>query len=477
MLFNSPEFLFLFLPLTLLFFSLAHQRDAVLAQLVLIAASLIFYAWWSPSFLLVLLVSIGVNFGLGMRLRVQPSRLLLTLGLLFNLTLLGFFKYYDFFVLNLNAVAGTSYSVLTLALPLGISFFTFQKIAYLVDCHQGHVQDSHPLRFLLFVMFFPQLIAGPIVHHREIIPQFASREKSGQPIDSQMIGHGLALLILGLFKKVVLADSLARYVNPAFADATHLQFFEAWVAVLSYTLELYFDFSAYSEMAMGMAKLFGIQLPVNFNSPYQATSIADFWRRWHITLGRFMRQYLYIPLGGNRHGLARAFSAAFITMLLGGLWHGSGWTFVGWGALHGVYLGAHRLWQTLNFPLPAWLARFITFFSVMMGWVLFRAASWNDAVAIWSTLMGAHGLVFPHGLQAIVDWSSWGVRYQVSALVNGLEPLILGVLFFGVFALPNVPNLIQHMTPRWFALMLLTFLAGVSFFQLSTPSEFLYFTF
>jgi D-alanyl-lipoteichoic acid acyltransferase DltB (MBOAT superfamily) len=322
------------------------------------------------------------------------------LGLAGNLMVLGYFKYANFFVDNLNAVAGLDLYLGQVVLPLGISFFTFQKIAFLVDAYRGRVERLNLLDFSLFVSFFPQLIAGPIVHHSEIIPQLRRHEPVGAPF----FALGLAIFTLGLAKKVLLADTAAVYVGPAFdaaAAGTSLDALTAWGAALAYAAQLYFDFSGYSDMAIGAGLLFGLRLPFNFDSPYQATSIIDFWRRWHITLSRFLREYLYIPLGGNRKGPARRFVNLFVTMLLGGLWHGAGWTFVIWGGLHGLYLIANHGWRALrrrlgpgasaSTPLTRLLAWAVTFLAVLVAWVFFRAPDLATALSILGSMTGLGG--------------------------------------------------------------------------------------
>ena len=355
MLFNSYTFILVFLPAAVAGFHLlrASGRERW-AFAFLAAASLFFYGWWSLRGLALLCVLMTANYGLaswlvrgegGARLR----RAVLVAGLALNLTVLGYFKYANFFLETVAPLAGRRLQLHEIALPLGISFFTFQKIALLVDCHAGKVRRLDPLGYVLFVSFFPQLIAGPIVHHSEVMPQFAARPR----ITAPLIAQAMALFTIGLAKKVLLADNLAPLVRPAFgaAAAGHVpDLTQAWFSALAYTLQLYFDFSGYSDMAIGAALLFGVRLPLNFASPYKSTSIIEFWRRWHMTLSRFLRDYLYIPLGGNRRGPSRRYVNLFLTMLLGGLWHGAGWTFVAWGALHGAYLAVNHAWTALRGP-------------------------------------------------------------------------------------------------------------------------------
>ena len=353
MLFNSEIFLFLFLPLTLLvFYLLGHFGKIKLALASLVIASLLYYGWWKPIYLPLILGSMTVNYGLGYLIqKLQRSgatgKATLVVGIVFNLGLLGYFKYANFFVDNLNALSGDDWKLAPILLPLAISFFTFQQIAYLVDVHQKKAQEVDLLRYALFVTFFPQLIAGPIVHHSEMMPQFANKN-IGRFQLANLITGGM-IFAIGLFKKVVLADNIAPYATAVFnasAEGNSVPFVDAWTGVLAYTFQIYFDFSGYSDMAIGLGRMVGICLPLNFNSPYKATGIIDFWRRWHMTLSRFLRDYLYIPLGGNRMGPSRRYVNMITVMLLGGLWHGAGWNFVIWGALHGVYLGVNHAWRS-----------------------------------------------------------------------------------------------------------------------------------
>ena len=347
MLFNSYVFIFFFLPLTFFIYFFLGKRNSLGSKAFLVFASLFFYSWWNIAYLPLILTSMGVNYLLGRHLAVQKKkkssfdgRLLLTLGILFNLGLLGYYKYADFFLENINTLLNTHWGLLHLALPLAISFYTFQQIAYLVDSYRNETREYDFLNYAVFVTFFPQLIAGPIVHHAEMMPQFANEKN--RRINYQHIAAGLFVFAIGLFKKVVIADTFAQWANIGFDQAPTLTMIDAWATSLSYTFQLYFDFSGYTDMAIGAALLFNIKLPINFNSPYKALSIQDFWRRWHITLSRFLRDYLYIPLGGNRSSKHRIYLNLFLTFLLGGIWHGAGWTFVLWGALHGAAMMLHR---------------------------------------------------------------------------------------------------------------------------------------
>ena len=406
MLFQSPEFLFVFLPVALLGFLAARRWAVGLVPFWLIAASMVFYAWWSPAFLALLALSTGINFalGLGMSTGNRRKKVYLLLGLAWNLSLLGYFKYRGFFAENWNACFGTHLPVASLILPLGISFFSFQKIAYLVDVYRGRAAERIFSRYVLFVFFFPQLIAGPIVHPGEILPQMATAWRKDPPLDWDLVRKGLLFFLAGLVKKVLIADNLATHVTPVFdwvqAGGTPT-FLDGWCAALGYTFQLYFDFSGYSDMAIGLALLFGIRLPFNFDSPYRAHSIQEFWQRWHMTLSRFIRDYVYIPLGGSRCALPRHYVNILGAMLVSGLWHGAGWHFVLWGGLHGLFLVVNEVWrrsrpEATREALPFWTVP-LTFLAVTAAWVLFRADTLAAAGAFYHGMLGGNGLgTLPH---------------------------------------------------------------------------------
>lgn len=401
MLFNSYVFLFGFLPLCFLGFAALKRTQSVGAPVLwLTASSLIFYGFTSVYFLGILSVSVLINLGFA-RLVIHPGlskrarRLATTSGVVFNISVLLYFKYFNFFIDNLNALANAGISWPTIALPIGISFITFQKIAFLVDAYRGRVARISPRDYLFFVTFFPQLIAGPIVHHSQIFPQIASRQQRDIGVD---LAAGLSIFAFGLFKKVILADSLAVYADAGYEAVGHgrtLDFASAWIVALAYSFQLYFDFSGYSDMAVGLALMFGIYLPANFNSPYKSRSIVDFWRRWHITLSDFLREYLYIPLGGGRSGTLRRHANLMLTMLIGGLWHGANWTFVLWGGIHGALLVANHLWRATSISQSAILKGRVcgvvgiatTFAFVTLAWVPFRASSIGDAFRMFDYLV------------------------------------------------------------------------------------------
>ena len=361
MLFNSYEFLFLFLPITLIGFFWLSRSSITYASAWLALASVLFYGFWNPAYVGLLLASIGCNYVLGLwinkaaaRHETRKAKHLLWFSIAANLLLLGYYKYANFFLDNLGLLGETPLSASEIILPLGISFFTFTQVAFLVDTYQGKVKEYDFVHYVLFVTFFPHLIAGPVLHHKDMMPQFA--RPTTYQIKWNNIASGLLLLILGLCKKTLWADSLAPFatgifdgVEQAAAAGILPTSYEAWAGALAYTLQIYFDFSGYTDMALGIALMFNIRLPTNFNSPYQATSIIEFWRRWHITLSTFLRDYLYIPLGGNRHGLLRRHTNLLTTMLLGGLWHGAGWNFFCWGGLLWICIVLERQLGRLKF--------------------------------------------------------------------------------------------------------------------------------
>jgi len=483
LLFNSYEFIFAFLPIVYFVYFYLNKKHLVEAsKAFMVLASLFFYSWWNIKYLPLILISMVVNYTLGRELskakgnKKVSKKTLLTIGIVFNLLLLGYFKYMDFFIANLNRFAGTHLDLLHLALPLAISFYTFQQIAYLVDSYRGETKEYDFLNYAVFVTFFPQLIAGPIVHHKEMMPQFARLKN--KVVNLENVAAGLFIFFMGLFKKVVIADTFASWATQGFDVAKELNMLEAWSASLSYTFQLYFDFSGYTDMAIGLGLLFNIKLPTNFLSPYKATSIQDFWRRWHITLSHFLRDYIYIPLGGNRKGELRTYTNLFSTFLLGGLWHGAGWTFVFWGALHGLALVIHRVWQKLKLKMPILLAWFITFNFINIAWVFFRANSFSDALKVLKGMFHSE-LVLPNSLSSIlaslkgsVAFGEWSKLYANESYI-GLW--LLGA-FLVVLLLPNSMEWKERFKTNIFYL-LLTILFSLSLFMLYKKSEFLYFNF
>jgi alginate O-acetyltransferase complex protein AlgI len=408
MLFNSYPFIFLFLPVALLVYFALGRFSNLLPVIWLALASLAFYAFSNWQFVGLLLGSIAFNYVIGLlliasRLRAGARFAVLTIGVAGDLLVLGTFKYAGFLAANLNALFSTGLTV-NILLPVGISFYTFTQIAFLVDAYRGKVAGYALPPYALFVTYFPHLIAGPILHHKDMIPQF-ERSESKRP-DPHLILCGLIIFAIGLFKKTCLADGIQPLVALAFGPNTP-SFDQAWIGALAYTFQLYFDFSGYSDMAIGISLMFGIFLPLNFNSPYKARSIIDFWRRWHMTLSQFLRDYLYIPLGGNRRGPTLRYVNLMITMALGGLWHGAAWTFVIWGVLHGLYLCLNHAW--INYgpaigprvaPLANLAAFALTFLAVVVAWVFFRADSLSTALYVLSKMASPAQIAFGRGEMA-----------------------------------------------------------------------------
>lgn len=483
MLFPSYEFLYFFLPFTLaLVYACNRQQWREAPVFLLFLASLFFYGWWNPKYVLLILASIAVNYRWALFLRRHPGRLTLGIGIGFNLGLLGYFKYADFFIDNINYFLADGLPSLNLVLPLAISFFTFQQIAYLVDVHKKEVIEHNFWHYCFFVTFFPQLIAGPIVHHREMMPQIAQR--AGIHLRAENISIGLTLLIIGLAKKVLIADQFADYANPVFAAADAGQpvsGLEAWIGVLCYGFQLYFDFSGYADMALGLAKLFGIDLPLNFNSPYKARSMIEFWQRWHMTLSRFLRDYVYIPLGGNRKGRWRRHANLTLTMVVGGVWHGAGWNFFIWGLVHGAYLLINHGWLHLRDRLGLnglatsrlWgiAGMLITFTAVFASFPLFRAETLPGAVLLMNAMIGGAGEVTPGA------WLADGSLYRwiaIAWLILWLAPNSQALLGREEH---RDGRITYGFRPRpWHAAVLLILLLQV-LLQLTEVSEFLYYQF
>jgi D-alanyl-lipoteichoic acid acyltransferase DltB (MBOAT superfamily) len=506
LLFNSYTFLLAFLPLVVAGFLLLRRASYRGAVCWLVLASLVYYGWWNPADLWVIGGSCVANFLLGRHLAARrksaAGRVVLGLGVAANLTLLGWYKYSGLFAKSLAALTGGEPSFAALALPLGISFFTFQQLAYLVDAWRGETEEYHFTDYLLFVTFFPQLVAGPIVHHREMMPQFRRRWTGWH----RHLPVAIGFLAIGMFKKVVIADNAALVANPLFKFAAEgdraLTILEAWTAALSYGVQIYFDFSGYSDMAIGAARLFGIRLPVNFHSPYKAASVIDFWRRWHITLSRFLRDYLYIPLGGGRCGKVRRYGNLLLTMLLGGLWHGAGWTFLLWGGLHGLYLCLNHGWRWLSerarLPtLPRPLAVALTFVAVMAAWVPFRAGNLElDPGGTTTAALGATKSILASmfGLQGFAGWPEKANRIVATAEPLRLLPALLACWLLPntqeIFrryrpvqwvsrreTLPRFPNRRWHWRPTPLSALALIVLAVVVGLQFDKVSEFIYFQF
>jgi alginate O-acetyltransferase complex protein AlgI len=498
LLFTSGEFLFLYLPITLLvFFATARFVGKGAAAAWLAIASLVFYGYWRVEHTLLLVASIAFNYAMGEWIlrsrqnRPGSAKSLLVVAVGINLAALAYFKYADFFLRTVADLSGRDIPLLGVVLPLGISFFTFTQIAYLVDVFRGKVIERNPVHYALFVTYFPHLIAGPVLHHAEMMPQFRLDSIYSPRLRSFTIG--LAFLAVGLVKKVLVADSVAPIANMVFGHDPDMALAAsaAWLGVVAYTLQIYFDFSGYSDMAVGLSLLIGVRLPYNFNSPYQAWNITEFWRRWHMTLSRFLRDYLYVPLGGNRQGRARRYINLMLTMLLGGLWHGASWTFVIWGGLHGAYLVVNHFWlwlrERLGFKaatgIRGWAGRAagvaLTMLAVMVGWVYFRATDLASANNIVASMFGLQeGGV---GIEALAGYA------------GGILPWVAGFSLLALFA-PNSQRLIdgrftawldrraeRARSGEWLAFLAGALCVGVVFMAIAAASrsvtEFIYFNF
>lgn len=485
MLFNSLEFIFAFLPIVfIVYFILNKIRLLTASKFWLIFCSLFFYSWWNVAYLPLILISMLTNFTIGTTLSKENininRKVILILGITFNVGLLGYFKYSDFFIGNVNYILTANLPLLELVLPLAISFFTFQQIAYLIDAYRLETKQYSLINYALFVTFFPQLIAGPIVHHKEMMPQFAS--VWNKVINYRNIALGIFIFSIGLFKKVIIADTFAVWANEGFDHTEKLSLLEAWIVSLSYTFQLYFDFSGYTDMAIGAALLFNIVLPMNFNSPYKALNIIDFWSRWHITLTRFLTKYVYIPLGGNRKGSRRTYINIMLIFLISGLWHGAGWTFVFWGFLHGLASISCRYWKTFNFKMNKVLAWFITFNFVNVAWVFFRAETWSDAIKVLQGMAGFNGVTLP-GFSSLSMLENFG--FNTGALFIDLGefikvvPFIL-IGFVIVLICKNSIELKEQFKPNFLVMYSLTFLITSTLIYMlyfTVETEFLYFNF
>jgi D-alanyl-lipoteichoic acid acyltransferase DltB (MBOAT superfamily) len=450
MLFSSIEFIFVFLPIVLFGYHLLLARGMGRSALVwLLLCSVFFYAWWKLDYLWLLLASMAVNYSIGRYLGMHRSRGVLALGIVLNLAPLAYYKYSAFVVSNVDALLGASIPYSHKLLPLAISFFTFQQIACLVDVWRRTTPPTRdPVKYAVLVAFFPHLIAGPIVHYRELIGQFDQVLGRARAIAARYWSSGAMIFLTGLFKKVCVADYFGVHVDAfyhAVGSGVAFGWLEAWVGTLSYTLQLYFDFSGYSDMALGLALFCGIALPVNFNSPYKSRSVAEFWRRWHITLSNFLRDYIYIPLGGNRRGFHRQAANALIVMAIGGIWHGAGWTFLLWGLMHGVGIVGNHYWEAaVPRRLPAPLAWLLTMLFVHVGWVLFRSPDFAIAGQVASAMFTPSAMGLPKGIAAAL---AHHVPWHVTASVIFTEavglPMLIGALALGILAVATLPNAYQ----------------------------------
>lgn len=497
MLFNSLEFVFVFLPIV--FFGFLFFQKLKLYKLSLFwltIASFYFYGFWEPRYILLIGASIIGNFFIAklINFNIKYRKICLVIGLIGNLALLGYFKYTDFFITIINTSVSSNIPLQNIILPLAISFFTFQQIAYLIDVYKGIVEKHSFLNYCLFVTFMPQLLAGPIVHHSEMMHQFSGKNRL---VYYDLVSKGAFIFCVGLFKKVVVADFFGVWSDIGFSDVGSLTSVQAWITSLAYTFQLYFDFSGYSDMAIGLALIFGVKLPNNFNSPYKSSSIIDFWKRWHITLSRFLRDYVYIPLGGNRKGNSQKYFNMLITMVLGGFWHGASYTFLIWGLLHGVYLLINHAWRhVLNsnnrfkgkefYRLKKIFYHILTFLSVVLAWIFFRADNIGDAFEIIRKLF-FNSPVWDFSI-SFIDMENYFKNDQVSfAKFLFIDPggqvvclFFLLVAYLSVVLLKNSNQLAEEFTPTITkALFVAAILIGLFFLNvyMATSNEFIYYRF
>ena len=467
MIFSSIDFIIWFMPVVFTAFWLANLYSKRLAILVLCVASMAFYAYWKWEYTFLFAGSIVVNYLCYRWIDASGKASVLKAGIIANLALIAVFKYANFFVSDVVQYDPWQQTVENIILPLGISFFTFQQISFLVDSYRQKQERVSLLNYFAYVSFFPQLIAGPIVRHDEFLFQLKEKLNLGDNIV-----RGILFFSIGLAKKVLIADTLSTFVKLGYADPSMLTSLDAWMLSLLYTFQLYFDFSGYSDMAIGLALMFGLQLPQNFNSPYKSASIQDFWRRWHMTLSRWLKDYLYIPLGGSRHGEIRAYGALLATMFLGGLWHGAGWTFIAWGAAHGMALAVNRAWINSGFRLPMALGWLLTMVFVVNLWVVFRAENFGLASEIYARMWDVSQWVSPDfWAQTVYQSNLW---------------LALGALGIIVTIMPNAwqidawyranRTIVRHAT-GYFTFGLIFMFSLKRMMESSAPAEFIYFQF
>lgn len=482
MLFNSYEFIFLFLPITLIiYFTLNRYGKNNVAKGWLVIASLYFYSYFHLSYLYLILTSIIINYFIGNKLNHKSltgkeRKIWMIIGVIFNLGLLGYFKYYDFFVENINIIFRTNFTLLHILLPLGISFFTFQQLSFIIDSYNEKSMKYDFLSYCLFVTFFPQLIAGPIVLPNEMLPQF--EDKRNKLINYENMNRGLYMFSIGLAKKVIIADTIANFANAGFDKIETLNIIEAWMTSISYTLQLYFDFSGYCDMAMGIALMFNIVLPLNFNSPYKSTNIQEFWKRWHMTLGRFMTNYLYIPLGGNRLGERKTLRNLFIVFMASGIWHGAGWNFVIWGVLHGICILIHRVWKNSERKMNKLLGWFITINLVNIFWVFFRAETLNTALKVLKEMFSYKSLI-TIVLEIEQKNNLMGMYQEIKDRFTVNEIDITSLLFAVIitFLLNNTFNIVNSLKINIKNCFVVAFLFSISICYFNGISNFLYFNF
>ena len=474
MVFSSYHFIFCFLPISVIcYYGLSKVKNSIYQKCFLIFASLFFYGFYNVNYLFIIIMSIIVNYGVALLIQKHEGgvcKVCLSIGVLYNVLLLGYFKYYDFFVHNINSIFKTQFVLHHIMLPLGISFFTFQQISFLISVYKKEEKVEKFQDYCLFVSFFPQLIAGPIVLYSEMIPQF--RNESNRYFNVDVFSSGIYIFTIGLFKKTVIADSLALFADNGFS-LDNLCFATAWITAISYTLQIYFDFSGYSDMAVGLGKMFNIELPFNFLSPYKSESISEFWRRWHITLGRALSSYIYIPLGGNRKGNMRTCVNLLLTFIVSGLWHGASWTFVFWGIANGILVVFERLFNNLLSKIPKIFKIVTTFITVDCLWVLFRAENFANAVNIYKGMINFRNLGFQN-LAVIAEDGL--INFPASVDIIYIL-IILFILLYMVFCQDNSAIKLAKFFPNFKTVVISACLFSISLLCLSRESIFIYFNF
>lgn len=484
MLFNSYVFVLLFFPLCLAgYFGLNYRKHYTLAQLFLLAMSLWFYGFFNPAYLSIIIVSIILNYGFSMALLSVRSqvlkKLLLAVALCGNVGILFYYKYFDFFMVNVTALIGMDYTLKNILLPLGISFFTFQQLSYIIDSYKGEVPKYNFLQYASFVAYFPQLIAGPIVTHDELVPQFMDETK--KRINWDNMSQGLYMFVLGMAKKVLIADTFGLAVNWAFSNVGLLDSTNALIAMMAYTVQIYFDFSGYCDMAIGIARMMNFDLPLNFRSPYKAVTIGDFWSRWHMTLTRFFTKYIYIPLGGSRRGLARTCINTLVVFLISGIWHGANWTFILWGCLHGVCMVTEKCFRTYINKIPRCINWFMTFLFVSVTWVFFRADSIGQAMEFLSRLVSFDFGPINANILAAFELPELVFMLKQIHLGSMAPKLLLAGFFVAAMVLmlgmKNAYEWMGRFKPTLLNMLMISFLLMWCVFSFAGISTFLYFNF
>ena len=489
MLFNSYAFILIFLPLAAAGYFLLHRFfSAKWALLFLLAASLCFMSFWNVKFAIILMFSVLINFACGSALsataekQAKSKNPIFIAGIAFNILLLGFFKYSNFFLENINAVFATDIHALRILLPIGISFYTFMQIAWLTDIYRQGGYRYDFLSYCLYVTFFPYVMSGPIAYHREIIPQF--KTAANWKFSPSNLCQGLFIFSMGLFKKTAIADTLAIIVNGGYDASSVLTFTEAWLTSLSYTMQLYFDFSGYTDMAIGAALVFNIRLPINFNSPYKALNIKEFWQHWHMTLSRFLLNYVYVPLGGNRKGEVRTLINILLLFLICGLWHGAAWSFVFWGLLTGLASVIYRLWTKTGLRLPKAIAWFLMFNFFNISLISFRAHTWHDALKVLKGMVGLSGIYVSPNLSDHPFWQKLtviGIRF--GEWRENLPDTDVYVYFLCLLLIPfvlftkNSNELLEKFSPNWKNALAVSLMMIAGLLLLNKTSSFLYFNF